>query len=99
MKLTTLAYAAAFAASLAAATSPAVAAEEDVYGYKALFASKNMDKDKDGMISKQEFIAMVEKYFDMKAKEMGARNGKLDKQQLRDLEKTLGRMLGADALE
>ena len=88
----------ALAAALAAAGSPVLAADTDVYGYKQLFGMNNMDKDKDGMVSKQEFIAMMEKAFDMKSKETGARDGKLNKQQLRELEKTLGRMLGADAL-
>jgi hypothetical protein len=99
MKITHFAYATALVAALAAAASPAFAADEDIYGYKILFAPKNMDKNKDGMISKEEFLAMFEQAYDMKIKAMGVRDGKLNKEQLRELEKTLGRMLGSDALE
>jgi hypothetical protein len=48
------------------------------------------------MVSKQDLVAIIEKVIDQKAQAMGARDGKLTRQQLRELEKTLGRMLGAD---
>jgi len=41
-----------------------------------------MDTNKDGMVSKEEFLAAMGKVFDMKAKEMGAKDGKLDAGQL-----------------
>ena len=41
-----------------------------------------MDTNKDGMVSKEEFLAAMGKVFDMKAKEMGAKAGKIDAGQL-----------------
>jgi hypothetical protein len=36
-----------------------------------------IDTDKDGMVSKAEYLAMAGKVFDMKVKEMNAKDGKL----------------------
>ena len=44
-----------------------------------------MDTNKDGMVSKEEFLAAMGKIFDMKAKEMSAKDGKLDAGQLEKL--------------
>ena len=44
-----------------------------------------MDTNKDGMVSKEEFLAAMGKIFDMKAKEMSAKEGKLDAGQLEKL--------------
>ena len=44
-----------------------------------------MDTNKDGMVSKEEFLAAMGKVFDMKAKEMNAKDGKLDAGQLNKL--------------
>jgi hypothetical protein len=44
-----------------------------------------MDTNKDGMVSKEEFLAAMGKIFDMKAKEMGAKDGKIDAGQLEKL--------------
>jgi hypothetical protein len=44
-----------------------------------------MDSNKDGMVSKDEFLAAMGKIFDMKAKEMGAKGGKIDAGQLEKL--------------
>lgn len=41
-----------------------------------------MDTNKDGMVSKEEFLAAMGKVFDMKAKEMNAKDGKIDAGQL-----------------
>jgi Ca2+-binding EF-hand superfamily protein len=64
-----------FATALVAATLafvPPVA-----YAQKSMDMIKAMDKDKDGMISKAEFMAMMEQKFDMMDK---AKTGKLSAQ-------------------
>jgi hypothetical protein len=91
MTLKSLVLVAALAA--AGATQTATAAD-DVYGYRQQAAAM---ADKDGMVSKQDLVALIEKTIDQKIKAMGVRDGKLTRQQLRELEQTLGRMLGASA--
>jgi hypothetical protein len=44
-----------------------------VYAQKGMDSIKAMDKDKDGMISKAEFMAMMEQKFDMMDKERKGR--------------------------
>jgi hypothetical protein len=83
----------ALALSLAAWGAPAFA-EPGGDIYTRLHDMKMMDRNKDSMISKQEFLAMVSKLWDMKAEEMKVKSGKLDPEQLRELEKVLGRTLG-----
>ncbi len=48
-----------------------------------------MDTNKDGMVSKEEFLAAMGKIFDMKAKEMGAKDGKIDAGQLEKLRSSM----------
>lgn len=79
--------------ALALATLGGVAsAEGDIYS--RLFEMREMDRNKDGMITKEEFLAMVSKAWDMKAAEMKVK-GPLTPDQLRDLQKVLGRSIGA----
>jgi Ca2+-binding EF-hand superfamily protein len=68
---------------------PADAQEGTQDDFMIIFKMKSMDKDKDGMISKKEFIAAMEKAFDMKAKEMGAKGGMLTEAQLELLFRSL----------
>lgn len=91
MTLKPLALAAVLAAALSAPA--AFAAGDDVYGYRQQTAAMT---DKDGMLSKADLVALIEKTIEQKAQAMGVRNGKLNREQLRELERTLGRMLGAD---
>jgi len=49
---------------------------------KEMMSVKMMDTDKDGMVSRAEFLEMTGKVYDMKAKEMGAKGGKLNAAQL-----------------
>ncbi len=44
-----------------------------------------IDTDKDGMVSKAEYLAMAGKVFDMKSKEMKAKDGKLQPNHFYDL--------------
>ena len=48
-----------------------------------------MDKNKDGMVSKKEFMAMMDKAYDMKAKAMGAKGGMITEAQMREFLKSL----------
>lgn len=68
-------------------------AEGDIYS--RLMAMREMDRNQDSMVSKEEFLAMVAKLWDMKAAEMKAKNGLLSPEQLKELQKVLGRQLGA----
>ena len=48
-----------------------------------------VDTNKDGMVSKEEFLAAMGKVFDMKAKEMNAKDGKIDSAALDAIRKTM----------
>lgn len=79
--------------ALALATCADIAlANGDIYS--RLFEMRQMDRNNDGMVSKEEFLAMVAKAWDMKAAEMKVK-GRMSPEQLRELEKILGRSLGA----
>lgn len=66
-------------------------AEGDIYS--RLMMMKEMDANKDGMVSKEEFLERVGKLWDMKAAEMKAKGGMLTPAQLKDLQKVLGRSI------
>jgi Ca2+-binding EF-hand superfamily protein len=56
--------------------STAVRAEtNDDASFSGMFKMEMMDKNKDGMLSKAEFLAMMGKAWDMKAKEMKVKGG------------------------
>lgn len=50
---------------------------------------KAMDRNKDGMVSKAEFMMMVEKAYDEKARQMGVKKGMLSQTQLEEMLKAL----------
>jgi len=77
-----------------ATTLAAPAAFADGDNYSRLFEMRQMDRDKDGMVSKDEFLAMVAKAWDMKAAEMKV-NGRMNPGQIKELEKILGRTLSS----
>jgi hypothetical protein len=64
----TLAAAMLMSAALLAVHAPARAAELDEW--QLMMSHKMMDADKNGMVSKKEFLDMMGKAYDMKAKEM-----------------------------
>ena len=67
----TLAIAAAFAASAPAfAAGPASA---EYYPFAEIMSMKMIDKNKDGMVSKKEFMDMMTMAWEMNAKKMGAK--------------------------
>ena len=66
-----------------------VLAQEGTQDFKDLFKMVMMDKDKDGMVSKKEFMAMMDKAYDMKAKAMGAKGGMITEAQMKEFLKSL----------
>jgi hypothetical protein len=81
-------------ASVVLATAGSAAlAQGDIYS--RLMEMREMDKNKDGMISKQEFLDMISKAWDMKAEEMKVRGDAMDPEHIKELEKILGRVLSA----
>lgn len=90
MKPTTLIRNLTLAIAVAAAGSAAFA-EGDIYS--RLFEMRQMDRDKDGMVSKAEFLAMVAKLWDMHSIEIKVKGGKMTAEQIKEIEKVLGRTL------
>ena len=94
MNTTTLLRTAAIAVAMVTSGASA-SAQGDIYS--RLFEMRQMDRNKDGMVSKEEFLAMVAKLWDMQATEMKVKDGKLNPDQVKELEKLLGRTLGSPA--
>ncbi len=55
----------------------------DDMSFAGLFKADRIDKNKDGMVSKAEFLAMMAKAYDMKAKEMKAKRAGMDGEQMK----------------
>ena len=87
-KLATALVAAATVSTLLAAPGAARADEPGDQDPFMLFKMSILDRNKDGMVSKTEFMAMVEKAYDMKVKESGAR-GVISEAQMQALLKSL----------
>lgn len=71
-------------AGLGATTLPAHAQEGTQDDFMLFFKMKTLDKDKDGMVSKKEFMAAMEKAYDMKSKAAAARGGMLTEAQMQE---------------
>lgn len=87
-----------FTKKLAAALAVAAAAgfagtahanEADYQDVFMLFKMSALDKNKDGMVSKKEFMAMADKAFEMKAKQMGVKRGLMSEAEVQELIKSL----------
>jgi hypothetical protein len=65
------------AALLAGVTTGARAETMDDMRFGDLMAAKMIDKNHDGMVSRAEFVEMMGKMFDAKAKKMNAKGGKV----------------------
>lgn len=78
-----------------AAGSGAAFADGDIYS--RLMEMREMDRNQDGMVSKEEFLAMIAKAWDMHAQENKLSDNKLTAGQIKNLEKLLGRTLSAQA--
>ncbi len=83
------------AAIVVALLAGGTAANADGDIYTRLFEMNQMDKNKDGMVSKTEFMAMVSKVWDMQAAEMKVKGGKMSADQIKEIERVLGRTLGS----
>ena len=83
----TLAFAAAFlAAGTAFAQGTAQApTSAEYYPFQEIMSMKMIDKDKDGMVSKKEFMDMMEKTWEMNTKKMGAKGDKVTPDQLKEI--------------
>lgn len=75
------------AAALLALQAPARAAELD--DWQLMMQHKTMDQDKDGMVSRKEFLDMMAKAYDMKAKEMKASSKGMSDAELKAFLKSL----------
>ena len=79
----TFAFAAAFlAAGTAFAQAPTSA---EYYPFQEIMSMKMIDKDKDGMVSKKEFMDMMGMAWDMNTKKMGAKGDKVTPDQLKEI--------------
>jgi 3-keto-L-gulonate-6-phosphate decarboxylase len=56
---------------------------------KEMMSHSSMDTNKDGRVSREEFLAMMGKIYDMKMKDMGVSGGRLDAAQLEVLHRAL----------
>lgn len=86
----TLAVAAASFALLAG-TGSARAETMDDNSFSGMFKAAAMDSNKDGMVSKAEFLAMMGKVWDMKAKEMAVKGDKMSGDELQKMVTWLSR--------
>ena len=88
-KLATALVAAATVSTLLAVPGAARADEPGDQDPFMLFKMSILDRNKDGRVSKTEFMAMVEKAYDMKAKEGGTRGSMISEAQMQALLKSL----------
>ena len=84
-----LAAALVIATAVAGLSGPVRAQEGTQDDFMILFKMQMMDRNKDGMVSKKEFMAMMDKAYDMKAKAMGAQGGMMSEAQMREFLKSL----------
>jgi len=94
MNITTITRSTIVAIAVAAGSSAAFA-QGDIYS--RLFDMKAMDRNSDGMVSKQEFLDMIAKAWDMRMEEAKLKGSKMDAAQIKELEKILGRTLSGSA--
>ena len=65
------------AAALFAAGSAFAAGSSEYYPFNEIMSMKMMDKNKDGMVSKKEYMDMMSLAWDMNAKKMGVKGDKM----------------------
>ena len=65
------------AAMLLCAAGTATAAGSEYYPFAEIMSMKMIDKDKDGMVSKKEFMDMMSMAWDMNARKMGVKGDKM----------------------
>lgn len=69
----------------AGATTPAFAETDADASFSGMVAMPRIDKNKDGMVSKKEFMDTMSKIWDMKAKQMKAKDDKFDAAQMHQI--------------
>ena len=57
----------------------------EVYPFSEIMSMKMIDKNKDGMVSKKEFMDMMSMAWDMNAKKMGVKNEMMTGDQFKDV--------------
>jgi len=71
---------------LAAGTASAQApANAEFYPFQEIMSMKMMDKNKDGMVSKKEYMDMMSMAWDMNAKKMGVKGDKMTDAQFKEV--------------
>jgi hypothetical protein len=78
----TIALASLLAAGTAFAAGPATA---EYYPFQEIMSMKMIDKNKDAMVSKKEFMDMMDKTWEMNAKKMGASSEALTQDQFKEI--------------
>src|ERR1700757_4346116 len=73
------------AALLVTAGSAFAAGSTEYYPFSEIMSMKMMDKNKDGMVSKKEFMDMMSMAWDMNAKKMGAKADMMTPEQFNQL--------------
>jgi hypothetical protein len=73
------------AATLLAAGTAFAAGSTEYYPFSEIMAMKMMDKNKDGMVSKKEYMDMMSKAWDMNAAKMGVKGDKMTTDQFNQL--------------
>lgn len=77
----------ALAASLLVSASAFAAGptNAEYYPFAEIMAMKMMDKNKDGMVSKKEYMDMMSMAWDMNAKKMGVKGDKMTEAQFKEI--------------
>ena len=73
------------ALALGAFGTAARAETNDDMSFSGMFKADRIDKNKDKMVSKAEFLEMMSKMWDMKAKEMKAKDDKFTMEQMQQI--------------
>jgi Ca2+-binding EF-hand superfamily protein len=77
MQLKKIATTLAAATLLCAAGTASAAGSSEYFPFAEIMSMKMIDKDKDGMVSKKEFMDMMSMAWDMNAKKMGVKGDKM----------------------
>lgn len=67
------------------ASLPAIAETEADMSFDGMVAMARMDKNKDGMVSKQEYLDTMSKVWDMKAKKMNVKGNRMTLQDFNEI--------------
>lgn len=73
------------ACAAAGTAMPAFAETDADASFSGMVAMSRIDKNKDGMVSKKEFLDAMGKVWDMKARQMKAKDGNFDKAQMEQI--------------